>query len=117
MAHLNLIVCVPHQNKNKTKLWLGVTSVGLNIYDERDKLTPKTTFQWNEIRHVSFDDKKFTIRLVDAKVSNFIFYSQDLHINKMVRRAVVTTEICICIFTMFMFPYSYYTCIVCFADS
>jgi len=65
-------------------LWLGVTSVGLNIYDERDKLTPKTTFQWNEIRHVSFDDKKFTIRLVDAKVSNFIFYSQDLHINKMV---------------------------------
>lgn len=65
-------------------MWLGVTAVGLNIYDERDKLTPKTTFQWNEIRHVSFDDKKFTIRLVDAKVSNFIFYSQDLHINKMV---------------------------------
>ncbi|KAH8298591.1 hypothetical protein KR018_002359 [Drosophila ironensis] len=74
----------PITNKNKTKLWLGVTAVGLNIYDERDKLTPKTTFQWNEIRHVSFDDKKFTIRLVDAKVSNFIFYSQDLHINKMI---------------------------------
>ncbi|XP_017155884.1 moesin/ezrin/radixin homolog 2 [Drosophila miranda] len=74
----------PITNKNKTKLWLGVTAVGLNIYDERDKLTPKTTFQWNEIRHVSFDDKKFTIRLVDAKVSNFIFYSVDLHINKMI---------------------------------
>lgn len=72
------------QNKNKTKLWLGVTAVGLNIYDYHNKLTPKTTFQWNEIRHVSFDDKKFTIRLVDAKVSSFIFYSQDLHINKMV---------------------------------
>uniref|UniRef100_A0A1A9USV8 FERM domain-containing protein n=3 Tax=Glossina TaxID=44049 RepID=A0A1A9USV8_GLOAU len=71
-------------NKNKTKLWLGVTAVGLNIYDYHNKLTPKTTFQWNEIRHVSFDDKKFTIRLVDAKVSSFIFYSQDLHINKMI---------------------------------
>lgn len=80
---------ITRQNKNKTKLWLGVTAVGLNIYDERDKLTPKTTFQWNEIRHVSFDDKKFTIRLVDTKVSNFIFYSQDLHINKMVRAPVL----------------------------
>uniref|UniRef100_T1PES8 Ezrin/radixin/moesin family n=1 Tax=Musca domestica TaxID=7370 RepID=T1PES8_MUSDO len=74
----------PITNKNKTKLWLGVTAVGLNIYDYHNKLTPKTTFQWNEIRHVSFDDKKFTIRLVDAKVSSFIFYSQDLHINKMI---------------------------------
>lgn len=63
---------------------MGVTAVGLNVYDYHNKLTPKTTFQWNEIRHVSFDDKKFTIRLVDAKVSSFIFYSQDLHINKMV---------------------------------
>lgn len=84
-----ILFFIPRQNKNKTKLWLGVTAVGLNIYDERDKLTPKTTFQWNEIRHVSFDDKKFTIRLVDAKVSNFIFYSQDLHINKMVRAPVI----------------------------
>ncbi|XP_075155442.1 ezrin/radixin/moesin family protein merlin [Haematobia irritans] len=74
----------PITNKNKTKLWLGVTAVGLNIYDYHNKLTPKTTFQWNEIRHVSFDDKKFTIRLVDSKVSSFIFYSQDLHINKMI---------------------------------
>ncbi|XP_004518391.1 moesin/ezrin/radixin homolog 2 [Ceratitis capitata] len=74
----------PITNKNKTKLWLGVTAIGLNIYEENNKLSPRTTFQWNEIRHVSFDDKKFTIRLVDTKVSNFIFYSQDLHINKMI---------------------------------
>ncbi|XP_037933020.1 moesin/ezrin/radixin homolog 2 [Teleopsis dalmanni] len=74
----------PITNKNKTELWLGVTAVGLNIYDYNNKLSPKTTFQWNEIRHVSFDDKKFIIRLVDVKSSSFIFYSHDLHINKMI---------------------------------
>lgn len=74
----------PITNKNKTKLWLGVTAMGLNIYDELNKLTPKTMFQWSEIRNVSFDDKKFTIKLVDTKAANFVFLSQDLHINKLI---------------------------------
>lgn len=58
--------------------------MGLNIYEKSNKLTPKTTFQWSEIRDVSFDDKKFTIRPVDQKSPNFVFYSQNLRINKLV---------------------------------
>lgn len=72
------------QNKKNTELWLGVTSMGLNIYEKSNKLSPRTTFQWSEIKHISFDDKKFTIRPIDPKSPNFVFYSQKLRINKMV---------------------------------
>lgn len=74
----------PITNKKNTELWLGVTSMGLNIYEKSNKLSPRTTFQWSEIKHISFDDKKFTIRPIDSKSPNFVFYSQKLRINKMI---------------------------------
>ncbi|XP_055322012.1 moesin/ezrin/radixin homolog 2 [Sitodiplosis mosellana] len=74
----------PITNKKNTELWLGVTSMGLNIYEKGNKLQPRTTFQWSEIKHISFDDKKFTIRPIDNKSPNFVFYSQKLRINKMI---------------------------------
>lgn len=58
--------------------------MGLNIYEKENKLTPKTTFQWSEIRHVSFDDKKFTIKPVDKTSPNFVFFSNKVRINKLV---------------------------------
>lgn len=63
------------QNKKETDLYLGVTALGLNIYEKDNKLTPKTTFPWSEIKHISFDDKKFVIKFVDKSVNNFIFFS------------------------------------------
>ncbi|XP_047538516.1 merlin isoform X1 [Vanessa atalanta] len=62
-------------NKKETDLYLGVTALGLNIYEKDNKLTPKTTFPWSEIKHISFDDKKFVIKFVDKSVNNFIFFS------------------------------------------
>ncbi|KAL4721541.1 hypothetical protein ACJJTC_014021 [Scirpophaga incertulas] len=62
-------------NKKDTDLYLGVTALGLNIYEKDNKLTPKTTFPWSEIKHISFDDKKFVIKFVDKTVTNFIFFS------------------------------------------
>ncbi|XP_050671244.1 merlin [Leptidea sinapis] len=62
-------------NKKETDLYLGVTALGLNIYEKDNKLTPKTTFPWSEIKHISFDDKKFIIKFVDKSANNFIFFS------------------------------------------
>ncbi|XP_038212169.1 merlin-like [Zerene cesonia] len=62
-------------NKKETDLYLGVTALGLNIYEKDNKLTPKTTFPWSEIKHISFDDKKFVIKFVDKSANNFIFFS------------------------------------------
>ncbi|CAN7988287.1 unnamed protein product, partial [Ixodes pacificus] len=45
-------------NKKETDLWLGVTALGLNIYEKNNKLCPRITFPWSEIRNISFDDKK-----------------------------------------------------------
>ncbi|KYN32285.1 Merlin [Trachymyrmex septentrionalis] len=60
------------KNKKETDLWLGVTALGLNIYEKENKLAPKTTFTWSEIRHISFDDKKFIIKPVEKTSPNFI---------------------------------------------
>nr|CAD7413443.1 unnamed protein product [Timema poppensis] len=76
--------CSTHANKKDTELYLGVTALGLNIYEKDNKLTPKTTFTWSEIRHISFDDKKFIIKPVEKSSPNFVFFSQKVRMNKLV---------------------------------
>lgn len=71
-------------NKKETDLWLGVTALGLNIYEKNNKLQPKTTFPWSEIRHISFDDKKFIIKPIQKSAPNFIFFSKKVRMNKLI---------------------------------
>lgn len=71
-------------NKKESDLWLGVTNLGLNIYESENKLTPKIMFPWSEIRNISFDDKKFIIKTVEKSTNNFTFYSKKLRMNKLI---------------------------------
>ncbi|XP_069788280.1 ezrin-like isoform X2 [Narcine bancroftii] len=70
------------KNKKGTDLWLGVDALGLNIYEQNDRLTPKIGFPWSEIRNISFNDKKFVIKPIDRKAPDFVFYAPRLRINK-----------------------------------
>jgi len=70
------------QNKKKTHLLLGVDALGLNVYEKKDRLTPKIGFPWSEIRNISFSDKKFTIKPIDKKAPDFVFFVERLRINK-----------------------------------
>ncbi|KAK0429461.1 hypothetical protein QR680_011391 [Steinernema hermaphroditum] len=70
------------KNKKGTELHLGVDALGLNIYEKTDKLSPKVGFPWSEIRNISFNDKKFVIKPIDKKASDFVFYAPRLRINK-----------------------------------
>ncbi|XP_052001860.1 radixin-like isoform X2 [Xyrauchen texanus] len=70
------------KNKKGTELRLGVDSLGLNIYEKDDRLTPKIGFPWSEIRNISFSDKKFIIKPIDKKAPDFVFYASRLRINK-----------------------------------
>ncbi|XP_072252580.1 moesin-like isoform X2 [Leuresthes tenuis] len=70
------------KNKKGSELWLGVDALGLNIYDKKDKMTPKIGFPWSEIRNISFNDKKFVIKPIDKKAPDFVFYVPRLRINK-----------------------------------
>ena len=72
------------QNNKGSELFLGVCALGLNIYDKGNKLTPKISFPWSEIKNISYDDKKFTIKIVDKSAPNFVFFSQNLKMNKLV---------------------------------
>lgn len=70
------------RNKKGTPLWLGVDALGLNIYGKDDRLTPKIGFPWSEIRNVSFNNKRFIIKPIDKKSSDFVFYVARLLVNK-----------------------------------
>ena len=70
------------KNKRATELWLGVDALGLNVYEQEDKLTPKIGFPWSEIKNISYNDKKFTIKPIDRRAPDFVFYSPRLRINK-----------------------------------
>ncbi|KAK4302353.1 hypothetical protein Pmani_025539 [Petrolisthes manimaculis] len=71
-------------NKRQTELWLGVTALGLNVYESENKLEPKISFPWSEIRNISVDDKKFTIRPTDKSAPNFVFFSKNSRMNKLI---------------------------------
>ncbi len=94
------------KNKKGTDLWLGVEASGLSVYELTDKLTPKISFPWSEIRsactscgphhahlltlvtgalacsNISFNDKKFIIKPIDPKSPEFNFFSPHLRNNK-----------------------------------
>ncbi|RWS30407.1 merlin-like isoform X2 [Leptotrombidium deliense] len=71
-------------NKKESDLWLGVTNLGLNIYEKGNKLNPKINFPWSEIRNIAYDDKKFTIKPVDRNAPSFHFYSSKTRLNKLI---------------------------------
>lgn len=71
-------------NKKNSELWLGVTALGLNMYSKDNKLVPKASFPWSDIRHVSFDDKKFVIKLNDKSGGNCVFFSKKVRMNKLI---------------------------------
>lgn len=70
------------RNKKGTDLWLGVDALGLNIYEQDDKLTPKIGFPWSEIRNISFSEKRFIIKPIDKKAPDFVFFAPRVRINK-----------------------------------
>lgn len=72
------------RNKKGTELLLGVDALGLHIYDPENRLTPKTSFPWNEIRNISYSDKEFTIKPLDKKIDVFKFNSSKLRVNKLI---------------------------------
>ncbi|XP_031426178.1 neurofibromin 2a (merlin) isoform X2 [Clupea harengus] len=72
------------RNKKGTDLLLGVDAVGLHIYDPDNRLTPKISFLWNEIRNISYSDKEFAIKPLDKKTNVFKFNSTKLRVNKLI---------------------------------
>eukprot|EP00118_Oscarella_pearsei_P012197 m.87446 g.87446 ORF g.87446 m.87446 type:complete len:535 (+) comp36545_c0_seq7:2993-4597(+) len=77
------------KNKKGTDLWLGVDALGLNIYEKDDRLSPKISFPWSEIRNIAFHDKRFTIKPSDKKSPEFSFFAPMLRINKLILQLCV----------------------------
>lgn len=69
-------------NKKGTRLWLGVHNLGMDVYEFNNRVTPRLGFPWAEIRNISFNDKKFTIKMVSKDVPDFKFFSPRFKLNK-----------------------------------
>ena len=69
-------------NKRGTKVWLGVQNSGMYIYKHANKVVPLLGFPWREIRNISFNNKKFTIRMVAKDSPPFIFKVERFKLNK-----------------------------------
>ena len=61
-----------------------MTALGLNVYEQDNKLEPKINFPWSDIRNISVDDKKFNIRPTEKTAPNFVFFSKNNRMNKLI---------------------------------
>lgn len=55
------IAYFPVMNARGSNLILGIDSLGINFYDETNKLAPKGSFPWSEINRVAYTNSKFTV--------------------------------------------------------
>ncbi|KAL5477303.1 hypothetical protein EMCRGX_G024083 [Ephydatia muelleri] len=64
------------KNKKGSQLYLGVDAFGLSIYEPEDKLSPKISFPWGEIKNVEYHGKRFSIMPTDTdrQSPDFVFY-------------------------------------------
>lgn len=69
-------------NKKGTEVSLGIDALGINVYDPKDKLTPKIGFPWSEIRNITFHNKNFIIKPTDKKSPDFVFIASHVRVNK-----------------------------------
>jgi merlin protein len=46
------------QNKRNCDLWLGVSALGLFVFDQDNRLSAKVSFPWAEIKDISYSNKK-----------------------------------------------------------
>uniref|UniRef100_A0A3Q2DHS9 Merlin n=1 Tax=Cyprinodon variegatus TaxID=28743 RepID=A0A3Q2DHS9_CYPVA len=67
------------EHRGRTKYW----KIFISFHPE-NKLTPKCSFPWNEIRNISYSDKEFTIKPLDKKTNVFKFNSSRLRVNKLI---------------------------------
>ncbi|RZB40731.1 moesin/ezrin/radixin -like 1, partial [Asbolus verrucosus] len=67
-----------------TDLLLGVNALGLDIYKTDDKLNPQISFPWSEIRNLKFKDRKFVIKPTDKSAQDFIFFTTEPKISKII---------------------------------
>lgn len=80
------------KNQKGSFLYLGVDTLGLNIYPKEDRMTPKTGFPWSEIKTLSFNDKKFQIKLVDVKAPTVTLLTSKLRVSKDIMNACMANH-------------------------
>lgn len=61
----------PIYNQKDTDLLLGISAQGLGIYEVANRISPRPFFPWSEIKNIHFNDKLFTIKVMDKSKIKF----------------------------------------------
>ncbi|XP_063313375.1 merlin-like isoform X1 [Pelobates fuscus] len=72
------------QAKNDADILLGVNAKGIHIYSRENKISPLKSFKWDEIKNISYNEKKLKITPIDKKHDAFKFYSSEHKVNKLI---------------------------------
>ena len=53
----------PIYNTKGSEVLVGIDALGVNVYEKNNKLAPKISFPWSEIKKISHSGDKFKIKL------------------------------------------------------
>ncbi|XP_057278923.1 FERM domain-containing protein 4B isoform X3 [Pezoporus wallicus] len=53
------------KDKQRIPWWLGLSCKGIGQYDLQDKVQPRKLFQWKQLEHIYFRNKKFGVEVHD----------------------------------------------------
>lgn len=70
--------------KNDADILLGVNAKGIHIYSRDNKISPTKSFKWDEIKNISYNEKKLKITPIDKNHDVFKFYSSEHKVNKLI---------------------------------
>ncbi|XP_076997130.1 merlin-like isoform X2 [Tamandua tetradactyla] len=77
------------QNKDYIDHLLGVDAKGIHIYSIDNRFSPKKSFEWSNIRNISYREKEVTIKLIDKKAEVFKFFSSQMKVNELILQLCV----------------------------
>jgi len=60
------------KNKKGSQLYLGLDSLGINIYARDNKLNPEINFPWSEINRIVYSGDKFVVKLKNKGSEKFV---------------------------------------------
>lgn len=58
-----------YEVKDKSGLpwWLGLSYKGIGQYDQGDRVTPRNVFHWKQLQNIYYQNRKFSIEVLDSK--------------------------------------------------
>ncbi|CAF3594973.1 unnamed protein product [Adineta steineri] len=59
------------RNKNNVLAYLGISFIGISVYNYHDRETPLKIYYWRQLENLYYRDRKFSLEVHDLETTNF----------------------------------------------